>query len=397
MIPGYNGGHPDLINGPSNHIPGYGPSGMSNRIPNYPGSYGSGMDSSSMGQFGGGYGMHPVAVAPGMSTSGTITSSADASYHPSSVAAERSGVNGKSSASSSSIEDASFSSRPLSLSADVPQPSSSQPMQSPLGNSMMGRTSHSSAIDGGGHPGRNPYGMPPSYEMAGLSQQQQQQQHMMMSFGKPFPHGMTPHPGPGAFTRDHSAGGAPSEERLRPPSLTAEAGDPVGNRMNTSVGASGMDGSAFLKQPYDGMSFHGDGSHPHHHPHHRFPSHGMPDGMMLPNVSSHHHIQHRNSEDFGGHPPLHPATHTTMGPPASSPYMAGDQAAPFDTGKALENVTGMASAAGSAGLSRDKWMKSDYSHQFENTGRNSISDRDRPRIYDEGELSLEYYILLLLL
>jgi len=275
MIPGYNGGHPDLINGPSNHIPGYGPSGMSNRIPNYPGSYGSGMDSSSMGQFGGGYGMHPVAVAPGMSTSGTITSSADASYHPSSVAAERSGVNGKSSASSSSIEDASFSSRPLSLSADVPQPSSSQPMQSPLGNSMMGRTSHSSAIDGGGHPGRNPYGMPPSYEMAGLSQQQQQQQHMMMSFGKPFPHGMTPHPGPGAFTRDHSAGGAP-----------------------------------------------------------------------------------------------------------------------FDTGKALENVTGMASAAGSAGLSRDK---SDYSHQFENTGRNSISNRGRPRIYDEGELSLEYYILLLLL
>src|SRR6218665_3575413 len=82
MIPGYNGGHPDLINGPSNHIPGYGPSGMSNRIPNYPGSYGSGMDSISMGQFGGGYGMHPIDVAPGMSTSGTITSSADAGYHP---------------------------------------------------------------------------------------------------------------------------------------------------------------------------------------------------------------------------------------------------------------------------------------------------------------------------
>src|SRR6218665_1322781 len=123
----------------------------------------------------------------------------------------------------------------------------------------------------------------------------------------------------------------------------------------------------------------------------------MPDGVMLPNVSSQHHIQHRNSEDFGGHPPLHPATHTPMGPPASSPYMAGDQRAPFDMGKALENVTGMANAAGSAGLSRDKCMKSHYSHEFETTGRNNISDRNRPWIYDEGELSLEYYILLLLL
>lgn len=184
------------------------------------------------------------------------------------------------------------------------------------------------------------------------------------------------------FMRDHNPM-MPGDERSRPSSRSMDSGDVASGRVSSLPGMSAGE-KIFLKRPYDPMSYHGDGSLPIHYspnPHvNSSSSRGLPDDAnILPSIPGHHGQPYRADDTL----PVHPSMQTNMGPPATNSYMLGDHGAMFGKGP-QESNPGFTGTVMSSGFPKDKWMRQDQFQPSDITGKGSTPERERPRIYDEG-------------